>query len=347
LNYARHNSPVSAVIPARNEQASIARAVESVAAQPEIGEVIVIDDQSTDRTAEILAELASRITKLNVLVTSELPTGWTGKNHALSLGAAQASGKWLLFTDADTFHLPGSAARALADAKETKASLVSYSPEQELETFWERALIPRVYWMLSRKYSFANVSDPELPDAAANGQFLLIRRDAYNAVGGQAAIAGEILEDVALARRVKRAGYGIFFTDGHGIVRTRMYRSLGVMWQGWTKNLYPLIGRSLSALLGEFVGLIALLGVILLATSRPLAPLDWIVLGGGLFFLMSRFVAYAVFLRRNLLRLSLIQYCVPGTCLYWCALLASWWKNTRGVVAWKGRTYEPESAKQG
>ncbi len=302
--------------------------------------MIVVNDQSTDRTAEILAGLASGIPKLRVLAVGELPTGWTGKNYALSLGAAQATGKWLLFTDADTFHLPGSAARALADAKETKAALVSYSPEQELETFWERALIPRVYWMLSRKYSFANVSDPALPDAAANGQFLFIRRDAYNAVGGHAAIAGQILEDVALARRVKRAGYGIFFTDGYGIVRTRMYRSFAAMWQGWTKNLYPLLGGSLSALMAEFVGLVALLGVVLLATIRPLTQVDWIALGAGLLFLAGRFVGYAVFLRRNLLRLSLIEYCVPGNCLYWSALVASWWKNTRGVVTWKGRAYD-------
>src|SRR5271169_1915727 len=114
---------VSAIIPARNEEASIARAVESVAAQPEVGEIIAVDDQSTDRTGAILADLAARIPKLKVLKTTGLPAGW--------MGAAAAQGDWLLFTDADTFHLPGSARQAMADASAHNADLVSYSPEQE------------------------------------------------------------------------------------------------------------------------------------------------------------------------------------------------------------------------
>src|SRR5579864_104215 len=119
-------SMVSTIIPARNEEASIARAVESVAAQAEIGEVIVVNDQSTDHTAEILAGLAARIPKLRVMETGTLPSGWTGKTYALSIGAAAAHGDWLLFTDADTFHLPGSTAHTLDDAKEHEAALVSY-----------------------------------------------------------------------------------------------------------------------------------------------------------------------------------------------------------------------------
>src|SRR5271168_4642622 len=150
---------VSAIIPARNEEASIARAVESVAAQAEIGEVLVVDDQSTDGTGAILAELASRIPKLKILNTGDvLPPGWAGKNYAASIGAGAARGDWLLFTDADTFHLPGSTGRALADAARHRADLVSYSPEQEVRTFWEKALVPFVYWRLSQKYPFDRVN---------------------------------------------------------------------------------------------------------------------------------------------------------------------------------------------
>ncbi len=244
---------ISAIIPARNEEASIARAVESVAAQAEVGEVIVVNDQSTDRTGAILAELALRIPKLKILSTDELPAGWTGKNYAVSIGAAAASGDWLLFTDADTYHLPGAARRALADAAGHDAALVSYSPEQEMESFGERALIPFVYCRLSAHYSFARVNDPARPDAAANGQFLMLRRDAYEAIGGHASVAGQILEDVALARRVKQAGYTIYFTAPIGVVRTRMYRSFGAMWQGWTKNLYPLVGGKASSVFLELI----------------------------------------------------------------------------------------------
>jgi cellulose synthase/poly-beta-1,6-N-acetylglucosamine synthase-like glycosyltransferase len=330
---------VSAIIPARNEEASIARAVESVAAQPEIGEVIVVNDQSTDRTGEILAELAARTPKLRVLVTDALPAGWTGKNYAVSIGAAAATGDWLLFTDADTYHLPGSTRRALSDAAEYDAVLVSYSPEQEMETFWERALIPRVYWMLSRRYSFANVNNPVMPDAAANGQFLLIRRDAYATIGGHTAVANYVLEDVALARRVKQAGLGLYFASGRGIVRTRMYRSFGAMWEGWTKNLYPLIGSSVVALAGELSGCAAMAGLIFILSQKIVNPIGWMIAGACVAALLTRFGEYVLFLRRNLLPLSLIQYYVPGVCLYTAALIASWWKNTRGSVVWKGRAY--------
>jgi glycosyltransferase involved in cell wall biosynthesis len=330
---------VSAIIPARNEEASIARAVESVGAQREIDELIVVNDQSTDRTEEILAALAAGIRKLRVLETGTLPAGWTGKNYALSIGSAAATGDWLLFTDADTFHLPGSTAHALADAKEHGAALVSYSPEQEMETFWERALIPRVYWMLSRKYSFKRVNDAALPDAAANGQFLLIRRDVYSAVGGHAAIAAEILEDVALARKAKRAGHRLYFGAGKGIARTRMYRSFSGLWQGWTKNLFPLVGSSRSALVGEMIDLAVIAGIVLLASKHTLDVFDWILIGGCAWILVFQFFAYAAFLRRNLLPIRLIKYYVPGTCLYWAALVDSWWKNTHSAVTWKGRAY--------
>src|SRR6202522_16052 len=249
---------VSAIIPARNEEDSIARAVESVAAQPEIMEIIVVDDQSTDRTAAILADLATRIPKLKILHTRALPPGWVGKNYAVTLAADVAQGDWLLFTDADTCHMPGSTRRALADAVDHNAVLVSYSPEQELGSFWERVLIPFVYCRLSAKFSFARVNNPKLPDAAANGQFLMILRDVYEKVGGHAAISNQVLEGVALARRVKGAGYRIYFTAPLGLVQTRMYRSFAAMWQGWTKNLYLVMGGTPRRALAEFFAIFPL-----------------------------------------------------------------------------------------
>lgn len=336
---------VSVIIPARNEEASIARAVESVSMQPEVGEVIVINDKSTDRTADILAELAARIPKLKVLATSGLPLGWAGKNHALSIGAEAASGDWLLFTDADTYHLFGSVRRALTDAVDHDAVWVSYSPEQEVETFWEKALIPFVYCRLAAKYSYARVNDPREPDAAANGQFILALRDAYNAIGGHAAVAGEILEDVALARRMKRAGYGIYFAAPIGIVKTRMYRSFRAMWQGWTKNLYPLMGGNMKSALVELVEASPILEMAVLAALvifyRAGAPI--IALGslGGILggVVLSRLISYASALYRNLYPLAYIQYCYVGAALYGAALIASWWNNSHGVVMWKGRAY--------
>ena len=155
--------------------------------------MIVVNDQSSDGTAGILEELARRIPKVKVMNTLELPAEWVGKNHAVAFGAAAATGDWLLFTDADTYHLMGSARRALNDAAEQNAVLVSYSPEQELGSFWERALIPFVYCRLGAHFSFARVNRADTKDAAANGQYLMILRDVYENVGGHAAIRGEIL----------------------------------------------------------------------------------------------------------------------------------------------------------
>jgi glycosyltransferase involved in cell wall biosynthesis len=341
---------VSAIIPARNEEESIARAVESVAAQAEIGEVIVVDDQSTDRTGAILAELALRIPKLKILNTGDvLPPGWAGKNYAVSIGAAEATGDWLLFTDADTYHLSGSTQHALCDAVVRDAVLVSYSPEQEMDSFWERALIPFVYCRLANKFSFARVNDPARPDAAANGQFLLLLRDVYEKLGGHTAIAGQILEDVALARRVKGAGYGIYFAAPIGTVQTRMYRSFGAMWQGWTKNLYPLMGGRPMAALLEISEVLPWAEMMVLApiwiySMLKHVPPTWVMGTFVLATLLGRVFHYGIDLSRNRYPVSYIKYYVPAVCLYCAALIASWWKNTHGAVHWKGRAYPAKTA---
>ena len=318
--------------------------MESVAAQAEVGEVIVVNDQSTDRTGEILRELSKRIPKLKVVEAGDLPAGWAGKNYAVAVGAAAAKGDWLLFTDADTYHHLGSTRRALADAVDHSAVLVSYSPEQEMESFWERAMIPFVFGRLAARFSFAQINDPKRPQAAANGQFLLILRDAYEAVGSHAAIASEILEDVALARRVKSHGYAIYFTAPMGIVRTRMYRSFGAMWQGWTKNLYLLSGGTARSVLLELLEVApwfdaaAMAAIWMYLRAHTTASL-WLLPALLLVPLIRLHLQYAIRLYRNLYPVSYVQYYLPGFMMYAAALLASWWKNTRGEVVWKGRAY--------
>src|SRR5438105_7438930 len=119
---------VTAIVPARNEEASVAACIASLAAQPEIIEIIAVNDQSSDRTAEILRDLAKSISRLRVIDAPTPPSGWVGKNHAVSLGAQQANSPWLLFTDADAVLLEGALARALALATEKDAALISFSP---------------------------------------------------------------------------------------------------------------------------------------------------------------------------------------------------------------------------
>jgi GT2 family glycosyltransferase len=353
---------VSAIVPARNEEATIAAAVESLAAQPEICEIVVVNDQSTDGTGAVLERLLARVAQLRVLETRNLPAGWVGKNYAVSLGAAQATGDWLLFTDADGVHLPGSTARALAEARNNGAGLVSYSPEQETKTWWEKSVIPFVYTRLAHKFSYAEVSDPDSPAAAASGQYLLIRREDYARIGGHAAVAGEVLEDVALARLAKQAGVGLHFASGYGIIRVRMYRTFSAMWQGWTKNLYPLMAttresarpldtgdqqssqpgagagrmnRASQAVGRELFRVVPWIPLLLLPLT-VVHPI-WGVLGVAL--LAGRHASYAADLRRNRFPASLALYYLSGVMLYAAALLNSEWRYARGSVAWKGREY--------
>jgi glycosyltransferase involved in cell wall biosynthesis len=326
---------VTAIVPARNEEATIASAVESLAAQPEIGEIFVVNDQSTDGTVAELKSLTSRFPQLRVLETKELPSGWVGKNYAVSLGAAEATGEWLLFTDADGVHLPGSTARALAEAAASGAGLVSYSPEQETRTWWERALIPFVYARLGQKFSYDEVNDPESPAAAASGQYLIIRREDYLRIGGHKAVAGEVLEDVALARLAKQAGVRLHFASGDGIIRVRMYRTFRAMWEGWTKNLYPLMCGTSRAVGRELRSIVPWIPILLLL----LTPLHLIWGVVGLVLLAGRHAAYAAKLRRNRFPAWLAVYYLPAVFLYAAALLSSERLYVRGSVGWKGREY--------
>jgi len=338
----RQTSPSNSVIvPARNEEAVIAACVESLIRQEEITEIVVVNDQSTDKTAEIVRHLAAKYPRVKMMDVAQLPAGWVGKNYAVWLGAREAKGDWLLFTDADAVHEKHAAARAMEIAEERGAALVSFSPEQIMETWYEKALIPYVYCRLAKRFSYKQVNDPEKTAAAANGQFLMIRRDVYEAVGGHASIAGEVLEDVALAKEVKGAGYRIWFGSGTGIVRVRMYRSFGAMWEGWKKNLYKLMGGSSQALTQEMVAALVPVSAVLVATSTmwgftesAMAALATLGLG-----ILIIYVAYEGELKHNGFPTRLVCYGIRGRLLYAAVLGASYRSHVRGKLEWKGRTY--------
>ncbi len=332
-NEARSPGRVTAIVPARNEEAVIAACVESLAGQPEITEIVVVNDESSDLTGEIARGLVGKISRLKLVEVQGVPKGWVGKNYAASVGASQAKGEWLLFTDADAKLLPGAVPRALELAQEHGAALVSFSPEQVTERWYEKALIPFVYCRLARHYSFEAVNDPASSAAAANGQFLMMRREAYEAIGGHAQIAGEVLEDVALARRAKAAGFQLWFGPGAGLVRVRMYRSFKAMWGGWKKNLYLLIGGKPAEVfreLREVFPWIPLL-VLLMGIKIPIAAFL------GVWLLIFRQVSYGSELKRNHYPFSFILYYVPAVLLYAGVLWASYRSHARGKVEWKGR----------
>jgi glycosyltransferase involved in cell wall biosynthesis len=335
---------VTAIVPARNEEASIAACVTSLSNQPEIAEILVVNDQSTDATATVVRGLMAKIPNLRLLESGELPDGWVGKNHALWVGVREVKSPWLLFTDADAEHEPNSVSCALQTAREQGAALVSFSPEQITEAWYEKALIPYIYLRLAKRFSYEQVNDPNSPAAAANGQFLMMRRDIYDAIGGHSGVAGEVLEDVALAMRVKAAGHRIFFGSGKTIVHVRMYRSFRAMWQGWKKNLYRLMGGTPWAVFRE------------MESNLPWIPLLVIVLGLkfpflfflGVLLLIARQTAYGLDLARNQYPFSFIFYYVPAVALYVAVLWASYRSHVNGRIEWKGREYSvgaPEAVK--
>ena len=322
---------ISVIIPARNEEASLGACLESLVAQHGVSfELIVINDQSTDRTREI----AASFTQVRVIDADPLPGNWTGKNNAVATGARTARGEWLLLTDADTIHLPGSLARALAEAKAHNVDMLSYSPEQIAVTFWEMAVLPVVFAELARQYPPSKVSDPNSPEAAANGQYILVRRSAYEAVGGHAAVASSILEDVALARALKVSGHKIRFRYAADAVRTRMYRNFRQLREGWTKNLALLFPKPGRVALKMFV-LWAAPWIALTLASAGLKSREWwnLAFVGALLCITTR-------LRRaNFDFVMQFLGALFGMPMFAYLLLRSKRAHAGGNVGWKGRTY--------
>ena len=331
---------VTAIVPARNEEAVIGTCIASLAQQPEIAEIIAINDESSDHTGEILGELTKSISHLRVIDATAPPSGWVGKNHAVSLGAQHANSAWLLFTDSDAVVSAGAVAKAIALSREHDAALISFSPQQDLQTWYEKSLIPFIYLRLAQRFPFDQINNPASSVAAANGQFLMITRQAYDSIGGHDAIHGAVLEDVALARRVKNAGFRIWFTSGAGMVRVRMYRSFSAMWEGWRKNLFQLMGGTTGSAFAEFESSFPwmILVVLLIGIKMPIAMFAGVVL------LLMRQLSYGLALSRNHFPFRYIIYYLPAIFLYAAVLWASHESYARGKVSWKGREYSVGSA---
>lgn len=233
---------LSIIVPARNEERQIETCVRSLLGQryPDF-EVIVVDDRSTDATAEILERLASKNSRLRVVHGEPLPGGWVGKPWALAQGAHAARGSWLLFTDADTEHHPAACASSMRYALAKDAKFLSLLPTQRFESASERIFLPTILWMIAFGIgSLDAINDPRRTDTAIfNGQYVLCERSAFEAIGGHERVRGSIAEDYDLARIVKRDGrFRSMLVGACDLVHTRMYRSFREIWDGFSKNLY-------------------------------------------------------------------------------------------------------------
>jgi cellulose synthase/poly-beta-1,6-N-acetylglucosamine synthase-like glycosyltransferase len=341
---------LTVLIPARHEESNLPGCLESLVQQSEpgflLGEhwyILVIDDASTDGTASIAEAYASQHQGIYCLRAKELTprrNGFTGKNAALWFGASHhlaQTAKWLLFTDADTLHQPLSTQRAIVEAERHEVALLSYSPRQIVSNVVQRALLPLVFSELASTYPPKKVSDPSSPIAAANGQFLLVRRQAYFDVGGHQAVASAVLEDVALARLLKRR-HAIRLRYAPEAVSARMYSGVGDMMEGWTKNLAMLFGNPLFMAAGTLLNFLLLLGLPLLPWLMPSLQF-WQMLAIGLLWLrvLLRYFSrvgrsHAPFVDR-----ILSVFALP---LFAFLLVRSWQKVTIAKsVTWKGRKY--------
>jgi len=242
-------SSVAIIVPARNEAANIGKCLAGVSAQrdlPAESSITVIDDGSQDATPEIAREAASADPRISVIEAGPLPAGWLGKPHACWRGANSVTADWLCFIDADVRAAPELVAAAVATAEREGIDMLSLTPFQELGSFWERLIVPAGLVLIACAKDLRRVDDPACSEVTANGQFILIRRAVYFAVGSHAAVPGEICEDKALAARVKKAGYRFRLLGAEHLASTRMYRNLASLWEGFSKNATEIMGDGVS-----------------------------------------------------------------------------------------------------
>lgn len=332
---------VSVLVPARNEEANIRACVASLLGQdyPDL-EVVVLNDHSTDRTGEILAEM-TRDSRLRVVEGQDLPDGWLGKHWACHQLAEAASGELLLFTDADTRHGPASVRHGAAALHAEGADLLTALPFEETVTAAEQLIVPVVPWSILTFLPLELAYRTRSPAFSATiGQYMLFRANAYRAIGGHAAIATDPVDDIALGRRIKAGGFRWRLADATRDVRCRMYQNAEQVFEGFSKNLFSAFGNRALPFIGVWLWLeiVFLLPVALLLArllGAPAPALDTgIALGGVAAGLASWGMSH--------LRFGFPARLVPLYPLTMLLALAIAVRSValvrRGQTTWKGRT---------
>lgn len=326
---------VSIIVPARNEELNLRRLLPSLRAldYPRF-ELLVVDDGSEDATAGVAESLGAR-----VLPAGPLPDGWVGKSHACWAGANHSTGEWLLFTDADTWHAPDSLGRALAEAQQRRLDAVSLLTDQECHSFWEALLLPFAY-----QHYFAGVrpralANPRSHAVLLNGQYLLVRREAYFASDGHEAVRGSLVEDAALGALFKQRGVRFATLHAEGEVRVRMYTGLSGIWEGFAKNSARFLAVDPAG------GALTILSTILSSTGVPLMVEGAAQHGGrtfaaGLGSYGLAVVAFARWQRRfnAPVRLAPLQPLAGGV-FQAIGVLSAVRALTGSGARWKGRVY--------
>lgn len=245
---------VSIIVPARNEEGALPAALESFVAldYPDY-EVIVVDDASTDSTGRIAEEWAAHPSsrgRVRVIHNKELPAGWAGKVHALTLAARVATGEWILATDADVVFHPDLLKLAVSLALEKDAQMASLMPEFELGGFWEKVVLPAFSLLLATLFPARLVNRPGSPRAIAAGAFILMRRRDFEDLGGYEALKNVVTEDLRIAERFKKHGRRIYLAASRGLFHTRMYSGVEELWEGLSRSAFEGAGYSVAKVFG-------------------------------------------------------------------------------------------------
>ncbi len=277
---------ISVIVPAHNEEAGIKECLQSVLEQdyPRL-ELILVDDRSTDNTLAVAEQLAASKGQFKIVKVTDLPSGWTGKCHALHEGVRHASGEWLAFLDADSTLHETAIRQSFYEALKAKVSMITLSPQFVMKTFWEKALQPTFASMSCILFPLARINDPSSPIASANGMFYLINREAYDQINGHRDVKNLAVEDIGIGMRVKASGLGLLFANGRNLLHTRMYTNFTEIINGWTRILSASMNYKMPTVL-KYLGVHVLMStpVSLLAlyffipAAQQLWPAAWFVL---------------------------------------------------------------------
>jgi glycosyltransferase involved in cell wall biosynthesis len=337
---------VSILVAARNEAASLPRALPTLVNQTGVrSEVIAVDDRSDDTTGAILDEFAAREPGIRVTHIRELPAGWMGKPHALQTAYEQSSGEWLLFTDADVRFQPEAVARALRLVRERKLDHLTLVASLDMHGFWEHAALSYIALAFLLGIRPWLVDKPAAGSYMGIGAFQMVRRSAYEAAGGHRRLAMEVVDDMKLGKMVKRAGFHSSVGFAQDFVRLRWQEGLRNITRGLTKNMFAGMSFHVWKALGTFFG-------VMILSVLPFLALAFT--HGTTFWLAAAASAGAVLFNAAVLRGSGAESPLYGIAHPVGALLFSWiairsmvvtlW---RGGIIWRDTFYPLDELRRG
>ncbi len=353
------NGPrIDIIIPARNEELNISACLHSLLFQDYPRDqisIFVVNDASTDRTAQRVQEVAASDPRIHLIEAESLPDGWTGKSHACWQGAAAAKemshdvdSPWLCFLDADTVSEPALLRTAMHAAEDRGLDFLSLEPCQKLVSFWERLLLPAGFFLVAFTLDVRQAGDPNSPEVHANGQFILMRREAYEAIGTHAAVRGAVAEDSELARLVKQHRRRIAVLGTQDLISTRMYRDFPSLWQGLSRQAGTMLrGRAVWILIATMALMLGWTAILLPALTLT----QLLHRGATSITVASLALSWAASLALLGTHIGAARYFkIP----FWYGLifplsytlgagvaLNAAMGQLRGKVAWKGRSYSP------